>query len=84
VDTDIWTVAQAKAKLSEVLDQAQAKGPQIITRNGRKTAVVVSADEWERRTRRAGSLADFFAASPLRGSGLTTARFKDRLRKIDL
>jgi predicted oxidoreductase len=31
----------------------------------------VSADEWERRTRRAGSLADFFAASPLRGSGVT-------------
>jgi len=84
VDTDIWTVAQAKAKLSEVLDQAEAHGPQVITRNGRKTAVIVSANEWERRTRRAGSLADFFAASPLRGSGLILKRSKNRLRKTDL
>ena len=84
MDTDIWTVAQAKAKLSEVLDQAEAHGPQVITRNGRKTAVIVSANEWERRTRRAGSLADFFAASPLRGSGLILKRSKTRLRKTDL
>ncbi len=82
--TDIWTVAQAKAKLSEVLDQAATHGPQIITRTGRKTAVIVSVSEWERRTQRAGSLAAFFAASPLRDSGLTTTRSKDRPRKVDL
>jgi prevent-host-death family protein len=84
VDTDIWTVAQAKAKLSEVIEHAQTHGPQTITRNGRRTAVIVAADEWERKTRRSGSLADFFAASPLRGSGLTARRSKDRLRKTDL
>lgn len=84
MDTDVWTVAQVKAKLSEVLEQAQAHGPQIITRNGRRAAVIVSAEEWERRTRRAGSLADFFAASPLRGSGLPVTRSRDRLRKTDL
>lgn len=84
MDTDIWTVAQAKAKLSEVIEHAQTHGPQTITRNGRRTAVIVAADEWERKTRRSGSLADFFAASPLRGSGLTVRRSKDRLRKTDL
>jgi prevent-host-death family protein len=84
VDTDIWTVAQAKAKLSEVIEHAQTHGPQTITRNGRRTAVIVAADEWERKTRRSGSLADFFAASPLRGSALTVRRSKDRLRKTDL
>lgn len=84
MDTDIWTVAQAKAKLSEVIEHAQTHGPQTITRNGRRTAVIVAADEWERKTRRSGSLADFFAASPLRGSGLTARRSKDRLRKTDL
>lgn len=84
MDTTIWTVAQAKAKLSEVIEQAQAQGPQAITRTGRKAAVLVSAEEWERRTRRAGSLADFFAASPLRGSGLSVRRSKDRLRKSGL
>ncbi len=84
MDTTAWTVAQAKAKLSEVIEQAQAQGPQAITRNGKKAAVLVSAEEWERRTRRAGSLAAFFAASPLRGSNLSVRRSKDRLRKSGL
>ena len=81
---DNWTVAEAKAKLSKVIEQAQAHGPQTITRNGRKAVVVVSADEWERKTKRTGTLADFFAASPLRGSGLKVKRSKDRLRSTDL
>jgi len=84
VDTDVWTVAEAKAKFSEVIENAQKHGPQAITRNGRRAAVVVSAEEWERKTRRSGSLADFFAASPLRSSGLGARRSKDKLRKTDL
>ena len=84
MDTGTWTVAQDKAKLSEVIENAVAHGPQTITRNGRRTAVVVDAEEWERRTKRNGSLADFFEASPLRGSGLKVRRSKDRLRPSDL
>ena len=84
METPVWTVAQAKAKLSEIIENAQKHGPQAITRNGRRAAVVVSADEWERKTRRDGSLADFFAASPLRGSGLSVSRSKDKLRKTGL
>lgn len=79
-----WTVAQAKAKFSEVLDRAIAEGPQTITRRGRTAAVVVDADEWIRKTKRVGTLADFFASSPLRKSGLKLRRPKGRLRKIDL
>ena len=43
--THKWTVAEAKAKFSEVIERAQSQGPQTITRNGRKTAVVVAAEE---------------------------------------
>jgi prevent-host-death family protein len=81
---DTWTVAEAKAKLSEVIERAQSGGPQTITRNGRTAVVVVAADEWQRKTRRVGNLAEFFAASPLRGSGLKVKRRKDRPRKVDL
>jgi prevent-host-death family protein len=84
MDTCIWTVAQAKAKLSELIENARTHGPQTITRNGRRAAVVVDAAEWERKTQRSGSLADFFTASPLGGSGLKLRRSKDRLRSIDL
>jgi prevent-host-death family protein len=72
MDTGRWTVAEAKAKFSAVIDQAQAQGPQTITRNGRDAVVIVAAQEWERKTKRSGNLAEFFATSPLRGSKLKT------------
>ncbi len=72
-----WTVAEAKAKFSEVIARANEGEPQTITRHGRPAAVVVSAEEWERKSRRSGSLAEFFAASPLRGSGLEVERPRD-------
>lgn len=81
---DIWTVAEAKAKFSEVLDRALSDGPQTITRNGKTTAVIVSAEEWARRVKREGTLAEFFANSPLRGSGLETERLKDIATPPDL
>jgi prevent-host-death family protein len=84
MDAHTWTVAEAKAKLSEVIDKAQSDGPQTITRNGRTTAVVVAAEEWERKTKRAGTLADFFASSPLRGSRVRVRRLRGRLRKAEL
>jgi prevent-host-death family protein len=81
---DIWTVAEAKAKFSEVLDRALSDGPQTITRNGRTTAVVVSTEEWGRRSKRQGTLADFFANSPLRGSGLEIERRQEIATPPDL
>ena len=82
--TGTWTVAEAKAKLSEVIDQALSLGPQIVTRSGRKAVVIVAAEEWDRKTRRKGNLAEFFAVSPLRESGLEVPRSKDGLRRTDL
>jgi prevent-host-death family protein len=79
-----WTVAAAKAKFSEMVERAMSEGPQTITRNGRTAAVVVGAEEWQRKTKRVGNLAEFFAASPLRGSGLKVRRLKKRPRKVNL
>ena len=82
--TDIWTVAEAKAKFSEVIDRAAKKGPQTVTRNGRPAAVVVAAEEWERKTRRTGNLAEFLGKSPLRRSNLRFERRRELPRKVDL
>jgi len=79
-----WTVAEAKAKFSEVIQKATSEGPQIITRNGRRAAVLVAAAEWDRKIERKGTLAEFFAASPLRGSGIKLDRVSMRLRKVKL
>lgn len=78
-----WTLAGAKARLSEVVDRAQA-GPQIITRNGKPSAVIVSAEEWARKTLRKGSLAEFLLASPLRGAELELERQRDEPRDVML
>jgi prevent-host-death family protein len=78
-----WTVAEVKVKVSEVIDKARASGLQTTTRNGRNAAVV-AAEEWERRIRRSGTLAEFFARSPLRDSGLDVERSKDGPHPVDL
>lgn len=68
-----WGVAQAKAKLSELVEQARTKGPQQITKSGKPVAVVVSMEEWKAEFRTdapKGSLAEFLINSPLRGSGI--------------
>jgi antitoxin Phd len=50
-----WPVQDAKARFSEMLDACLKKGPQLVTRRGEETAVVVSAQEW-RRLASAGKL----------------------------
>jgi len=84
MSSPIWTVAEAKAKFSEIIERAMSEGPQTITRNGHQAAVVVGAEEWQRKTQRVGNLAEFFAASPLRQSGLKIRRLKRRPRKISI
>jgi prevent-host-death family protein len=78
-----WTLATAKARFSEVVDRAQA-GPQTITRNGKPSAVIVSAEEWARKTVRKGTLAEFLLASPLRGADLDLERQHDTPRDAAL
>jgi len=84
MSTHAWTVAEAKAKFSEVIDKAKIEGPQTVTRNGRTAVVIVAAEEWERKTKRKGNLAEFFAASPLRGSEIRIKRLAGSPRRADL
>jgi len=82
-DDKSWTVANAKAKLSEVIERAQSTS-QTITRNGKPSVLVVSAEEWQRKTARKGSLAQFLMESPLRGTDLDVERQRDEPRDLPL
>ncbi|WP_037078294.1 type II toxin-antitoxin system Phd/YefM family antitoxin [Neorhizobium vignae] len=82
-DDKSWTVASAKARLSEVIERAQS-APQTITRNGRPSVVVVSAEEWQRKTARKGTLAEFLMESPLRAADLDLERQRDEPRDLPL
>ncbi|TPN84247.1 type II toxin-antitoxin system Phd/YefM family antitoxin [Mesorhizobium sp. CU2] len=78
-----WTIAAAKAQFAEVVERAQHV-PQTITRNGKPSVVVVSAEEWLRRTGRKDTLAGFLLESPLRGSDLDLERQRDEPRDLRL
>lgn len=57
-----WNLRDAKDHLSELVTAAQGE-PQIITRRGRRAAVVLSDEEYDRLRGRQESLLDFFARS---------------------
>lgn len=44
----MWPVQDAKARFSELLDTCLTDGPQLVTRRGAETAVLVSVREWQR------------------------------------
>ena len=43
-----WPVQDAKARFSELLETSLREGPQVVTRRGVETAVLVPVEEWHR------------------------------------
>jgi antitoxin Phd len=66
-----WSLQDAKNKLSAVVDAAAEGVPQIVTRRGVETAVVISYAEYERlsahRRRPVPSLAEYLLEMPASG-----------------
>ncbi len=77
----VWQIQDAKNKLSEVITRALTQGPQVITKHGEKTVVVVSYAEYEKLRKSQGKLSDFFRASPLAGADLDLSRDKSLPRE---
>jgi antitoxin Phd len=48
-----WSVQEAKARFSELLDASMKEGPQIVTKRGIETAVVVPIEQWRSLQQRA-------------------------------
>lgn len=42
-----WQLQEAKNKLSEVIDTSLKNGPQVISRRGKNTAVLISYSEYQ-------------------------------------
>ena len=78
-----WQLQDAKNRFSEVVDKALRDGPQLVTRRGVETIVIVSVEEYRKLTGSKTSLVEFFRKSPLRGIKLDLGRSKDLGREID-
>lgn len=76
----IWTVAEAKAKLSEVLRLAEKEGPQRI--GTRKTFIVVPQDVWASRSVAEKPLGQWLVDNMPRGTELQIPSRKETPREI--
>ena len=70
----VWQVQEAKASFSAVVEKALSHGPQVITRRGKETAVLISYEEYRKLNARTKKLSDFFRSSPLVGAELDLTR----------
>ncbi len=76
-----WPVQDAKSKFSELLDTAITEGPQIVTKRGVETAVLLPIEEWRRLERMTRpDLKELLLATEARTEELTPPRRRHRRR----
>ncbi len=79
-----WQLQDAKNKFSNLVETAQRKGPQIVTKHGKEAVVVLSIDEYKRLIKPKTNLVHFFKNSPLADNSIDLSRSKDIPRDINL
>jgi prevent-host-death family protein len=81
-----WRLQDAKARLSELVRQAQQRGPQRVTLHGRDAVVVVRADEFDRMQRPVSGrdIVAALAGSPLAGVKFDRVTIKSPVRDAGL
>jgi prevent-host-death family protein len=78
-----WPVQDAKARFSEFLDACLNEGPQMVTKRGAETAVLVPLQEWRRLQMAAKpSLKQLLLADQARTELLLPMRGKARRRPV--
>ncbi|PSB04360.1 type II toxin-antitoxin system prevent-host-death family antitoxin [filamentous cyanobacterium CCP2] len=75
-----WQLQEAKSKFSEVVNEAIAHGPQVITRRGTEVAIVLSYSEYRQLQTTQKKLSAFFQESPLAGVELDLSRDRSEVR----
>ena len=78
-----WQLQEAKQRFSELLRQARAHGPQVVTKHGEEVAVVVSIEDYRRLTEELPSFKEFLIAAPDL-DGLEIERPRDSARVVEL
>ena len=78
--THIWRVAEAKARLSEILRLAEEEGPQRI--GARRTFVVVPEKDWVAQQKPRKPLGKFLVENMPRGTNLEIPKERGSNRHI--
>jgi prevent-host-death family protein len=78
-----WQVQTAKQRFSELVERAVSEGPQIVTKHGRPTVVVVEVGEFRRLSGATMDFKEFLMSAP-DFSMLDLERSKELPRELDL
>ena len=79
----VWQLQEAKTKLSELIEDAHTKGPQIVTRHGSERAVILSIAEYRALTANKPDLRAYLLRGP-KVDEFTVPRDFDAGREVDL
>jgi prevent-host-death family protein len=81
-----WRLQDAKARFSEVVREAQQRGPQRVTLHGKDAVVIVDADEFDRLQRpvTGRDIVTALSASSLAEVKFDRLTIKSRVRNINL
>lgn len=80
VSPRVWTVAEAKSRLSEILRLAESEGPQRI--GARRSFVLVSEQLWREREPPRNPLGRWLIENTPRGTDLEAPARRDSAREI--
>lgn len=81
-----WPLQEAKNRFSEVVNRAcdVKEGPQIVTRRGKRTVVVIAYDDYLKLRTPQDSLTEFFQKSPFKGEELSFERDSSLSRDVEI
>jgi prevent-host-death family protein len=79
-----WQIQEAKARFSELVNEATKSGYQTITKNGEPIAVIMSKEEFETLLAPRDTLLEFFMKAPYPELDLSIERSLDTGRDVDL
>jgi len=79
-----WQLQEAKNKFSEVVRKASEEGPQTVTKHGKDSVVVLSAEDYRKLEQPKTSLVEFFQKSPLSKGEIDLKRDKSPARSVEL
>ncbi|NOQ21683.1 MAG: type II toxin-antitoxin system prevent-host-death family antitoxin [Candidatus Aegiribacteria sp.] len=80
----VWQLQEAKNKFSKVVEKARHDGPQIVTKNGKESVVILSIEEYQKIVKPKINLLEFMHNSPLAEESLDFERDKSFSREIEL
>ena len=81
---NVWQLQEAKNKFSNLVDKAHHDGPQVVTKHGKESVVIIAIEDYQKLNKPKSDLVSFFKKSPLSSINLDISRDKSSSRDIEL